>query len=493
MSHTPADDSPELPSIPGAPALPEELASSPNSKPPPEAWLPAQKAARALVRPLESFMKVQASSGILLLVMAVIAMAWANSPWQESYHHLWHTPVTLGIGDFVFKESLHFWINDGLMVIFFFVVGLEIRREMHHGELSELKRAALPVAAAVGGMIVPAAIYLALNPGGETHHGWGVPMATDIAFAVGILALLGPRVPAALRVLLLALAIIDDIGAILVIALFYSSGVKLAGLALAALGFALVILLQRIGVRQPLLYVPPGAVLWAGMLNAGVHPTIAGVILGLLTPAQSWFGQRGFLAEAKLALRDFIERSHREKADSHDLIEPLNRIGTAQREAIPPVVRLESMLNPWVAFVIMPLFALSNAGVTIRLDALDSPGALTVALGVGVGLALGKPIGIVGVSALAAKLNLCTLPRGVDLRGLLVVGTVGGIGFTMALFIAQLAFTDPTLLGIAKVAVLIGSFIAGILGIVLGLVLLPKQADASSAQTVDEAERSTDV
>ena len=493
MSNSPADDSSDFPSIPGPPAIPDELDSRPNTKPPPGAWEPAQKAARALVRPLESFMKVQAASGILLLVMAVLAMAWANSPWQESYHHLWHTPLTLGIGDFVFKQDLHFWINDGLMVIFFFVVGLEIRREMHHGELSELKRAALPVAAAVGGMIVPAGIYLALNPGPETRHGWGVPMATDIAFAVGILALLGSRVPAALRVLLLALAIIDDIGAILVIALFYSSGVQLDGLAIAALGVGLVIVFQRIGVRHPLLYVPPGAVLWAGMLNAGVHPTIAGVILGLLTPARSWFGQRGFLAEAKLALREFSERSYRDKADSHDLIEPLNRIGTAQREAIPPVVRLESLLNPWVAFVIMPLFALSNAGVTIRLDELDSPGALTVALGVAVGLALGKPIGIVGVSALAARFNVCTLPRGVNLRGLFVVGAVGGIGFTMALFIAQLAFEDPTRLGIAKIAVLIGSLLAGIVGIVAGLVLLPKRTDHTSAQTVDEAERSTEL
>lgn len=491
MSQHESDEDAPFSQFPGPAKLPQEVDAMPNSRPPPGAWEPARQAARALVRPLENFMKVQAASGIVLLVMALVAMGWANSPWQESYHHLWHTPLTLGLGDYVFEKDLHFWINDGLMVIFFFVVGLEIRREMHHGELSEIKRAALPVAAAVGGMLVPAGIYLMANPGEATRHGWGVPMATDIAFAVGILALLGSRVPAALRVLLLALAIIDDIGAILVIALFYSSGVQLSGLAVAALGVTLVILLQRIGVRNPLIYVLPGMVIWSGMLNAGVHPTIAGVILGLLTPARSWFGQTGFLAEAKAALEEFSDRTYRKKADSHDLIEPLNRIETAQREAIPPVVRLESMLNPWVAFVIMPLFALSNAGVTIRLEDLDSPGATTVALGVAVGLALGKPIGIVGISVLAAKLNVCALPRGVDFRGLLVVGTVGGIGFTMALFIAQLAFSDPTRLGIAKIAVLAGSLVAGVLGVVAGMVLLPKRGQTDVAQSVDEAERST--
>lgn len=471
--------------------LPRGLDESLEQGPPPGAWEPARKAARALMRPLESFMKIQAASGILLLVMALVAMAWANSPWHESYHQLWHTPVSMGLGDFVFRQSLHFWINDGLMVIFFFVVGLEIRREMHHGELSDLKRAALPVAAAIGGMLVPACIYLAANPGVETRHGWGVPMATDIAFAVGILALLGSRVPAALRVLLLALAIIDDIGAILVIALFYSSGIVITGLGIAALGLALVIVFQRIGVRHPLAYVPPGCVLWFGMLHAGVHPTIAGVILGLLTPARSWFGHDGFLAEAKAALRDFNQRSVDPRADAHDLIEPLNRIATAQREAIPPVVRLEALLNPWVAFFIMPVFALSNAGVTISMETLTAPGAATVAFGVAVGLCLGKPLGIVGVSLVARKLKLCALPRGVNVAGLLVVGCVGGIGFTMALFIAQLAFQDPTQLGVAKIAVLAGSLIAGILGIVLGMVLLPKRTEPSAAGSVDEAERST--
>jgi NhaA family Na+:H+ antiporter len=461
------------------------------SEAPPGAWAPARQAAMALVRPLEQFLRVQASSGILLLIMAISAMLWANSPWQESYHHLWHTPITLGLGDFVFRQDLHFWINDGLMVIFFFVVGLEIRREMHHGELSDLRRAALPIAAAVGGMLAPAFIYLALNRSPEVHEGWGVPMATDIAFAVGVLALLGKRVPSALRVLLLALAIIDDIGAILVIAVFYSGGVQVSGLVVAALGMALVFLLQRIGVRRPMAYVVPGIVIWAGMLRAGVHPTIAGVVLGLLTPVQSWYGSRGFLAAAGNAIREF--ESHADTDDAHHLVHPLQKLTAASKEAIPPVVRLEALLHPWVAYGIMPLFAVSNAGVTLG-DVDFSGGGVTVFLGVFLGLVIGKPLGIVTASLLSTKLGIGSLPRGVDWRGLVVVGSVGGIGFTMALFIAQLAFTSPVLLGVSKVAVLVGSCTAGLLGAVAGMVLLPgSQSPETAHVTVDQAERSTEL
>ncbi|HLV21191.1 MAG TPA: Na+/H+ antiporter NhaA [Polyangiaceae bacterium] len=478
MTHGSPDPTPATPSDPYA-ALP------------PEAWAPAHRAAQQLIlRPLERFMHVQAASGLVLMIMAVVAMIWANSPFQHSYHALWHTPITVGFGSAVFEQSLHFWINDGLMVIFFFVVGLEIRREMHGGELSELKRAALPVAAAVGGMIVPALIYLGFNPTPATSHGWGVPMATDIAFAVGVLTLLGSRVPAALRVLLLALAIIDDIGAILVIAIFYSSGVSFAGLGIAALGSAAVLLMQRLGVRSPLIYVAPGVVVWGGMLGAGIHPTIAGVILGLLTPARSWFGGRGFLAEAERVLQDLRQRIGDRSVDAQGMILPLQRLATARREAIPPVVRLEAALHGWVAFGIMPIFALANAGVTLGDVDLEQAGAFNIGAGVALGLALGKPVGIVLASWLSAKLGICALPRGVDLRGLIVVGCVGGIGFTMALFIAQLAFMDPGQLGIAKLAVLCGSLLAGVVGVVVGRALLKEQA--VPAVSVDEAERSTE-
>jgi NhaA family Na+:H+ antiporter len=262
----------------------------------PETWKPARLAAERVLRPIERFVRVEASSGILLLFAAVVALVWANSPWGASYEHLWHTPITLGIGPWVSDQSLHFWINDGLMTVFFLVVGLEIRREIHEGELSELKRAALPIAAALGGMAVPAILYLLLNGDPRTKSGWGIPMATDIAFAVGVLALLGKRIPPALRVLLLALAIIDDIGAIIVIAVFYSAGIDWSGFLVAGTGIVLVGLLQALGIRRATLYVPAGAVLWFGILKAGVHPTIAGVVLGLLTPVRSWYGEAGFVA-----------------------------------------------------------------------------------------------------------------------------------------------------------------------------------------------------
>ena len=246
---------------------------------PPEAWEPLLRLSRLARRPLERFLEIEAASGILLLVAATTALLWANSPWAASYVHLWHTPLGLRIGAFTFEHSLEWFVNDGLMVIFFFVVGMEIRREIHHGELSEWRRAALPAAAALGGMVAPAVLYLVLAGRPSTRSGWGVPMATDIAFAVGVLALLGKRVPAALRVLLLALAVIDDLGAILVIAVFYSSGVAVSGLLVAAAGLVGVFAMQRLGVRSAFAYVAPALVVWAGIYSAGIHPTVAGVII----------------------------------------------------------------------------------------------------------------------------------------------------------------------------------------------------------------------
>ena len=317
-------------------------------------------------------------------------------------------------------------------------------------------------------------------------------MATDIAFAVGVLTLLGPRVPSALRVLLLALAIIDDIGAILVIALFYSSGIQVGGLFVALGGVLGTLLLQRVGVRQTLVYVLPGIVVWAGMLMAGIHPTIAGVIMGLLTPAKSWFGGQGFLEEARDALDEFSDKKEHVD-DAHSLMPPLGRLETARREAVAPVVRLESALHPWVAYGIMPVFALANAGVSVGEVDIAGAESFVIAVGVTLGLALGKPLGVVLLSLAVVKVGLCALPRGVNVRGLLVVGSVAGIGFTMALFIAQLAFTDAGHLGVAKLAILVGSLVAGVLGVVLGRALLPKHAPEGVAATADEAERSTDT
>jgi NhaA family Na+:H+ antiporter len=459
----------------------------------PETWEPARRVAEKILAPLERFLHVEAASGIVLLVAAVVALIWANSPWASSYEALWHTPITVGVGSHVFRQTLHFWINDGLMAIFFFVVGLEIRRESHEGELADFKRAALPVAAAIGGMIAPALIYVAFNAGPETRQGWGVPMATDIAFAVGVLALLGKRVPAALRVLLLALAIIDDIGAILVIALFYSSGFSWTGLLVAAGGVLGVLALQRLGVRQTLAYVVPGAVLWMGMLGAGVHPTIAGVILGLMTPVRSWFGKEGFVAAAREAVEDFRATARAEDHAVGDLLPPLRRIKEAHREALAPVVRIQAELHPWVAFVIMPLFALANAGVSLRGLGMADTGSMMVMLGVMLGLVIGKPVGILLASFVSVKLGVCALPRGVTWRGILLVGLVAGIGFTMAIFIAGLAFPGDGLLAAAKLAVLLASGLAGVIGLVAGRLVLPAQPSPDSAVTVSEAEASAEV
>ncbi|MFO0591873.1 MAG: Na+/H+ antiporter NhaA [Polyangiaceae bacterium] len=467
--------------------------SAPPVSPPPipGALPPARRLAKAILGPISSFLHIEAASGILLLVAAAAALAWASSPWHASYEHLWHVPVQIGAAGRVFSQPLHFWINDVLMVVFFFVVGLEIKREIHAGELSQLRRAALPVIAAVGGMIVPAALYLAIARQPDAKTGWGVPMATDIAFAVGVLALLGKRVPPAIRVLLLALAIIDDIGAILVIAIFYSSGLSLVGLGVAAAGVLGVVLLKAFGVRRPAAYVAPGVVMWAGFLQAGVHPTIAGVLLGLLTPAKPWYGVEGFLSTTASASAD-LQQKPEERGDGHRVVAVLDRVAEARREAVSPVVRLIDALHPWVAFGIMPLFAFANAGVRVNDVNLGGTATPWIVTGVVVGLCAGKPIGIVLASLLAVKLGIASRPRGVTWRGILVMGIVAGIGFTMAIFIASLAFRDPGLLGAAKLAVLAASVLAGVLALVAGRFLLAARPAEDAAPTAEEAETSTE-
>lgn len=424
----------------------------PRPSSPPEAWEPLLRFARLAKRPLDRFLRIEAASGILLLVTAAVAMAWANSPWADSYVQLWQTPLGLRVGGFTFERSLEWFVNDVLMVIFFFLVGMEIRREVHHGELSEWRRAALPAAAAVGGMIAPALIYLALAGEPQTRSGWGVPMATDIAFAVGILTLLGKRAPPALRVLLLALAVIDDLGAIIVIALFYSSGVKLTGLLVAAGGLLGVFVMQRFGVRTKLLYIAPAFVTWAGIYAAGIHPTIAGVIIGLVTPVLAWEGA----------------------------------------EPASPSESLISALHPWVAFGIMPMFALANAGVIIAAESLDAT-SWRVVTAVAVGLVVGKPIGVLLAIGVTLKLGIGKLPVGMAARQLVVLGVVAGVGFTMALFVAQLAFADVRLLAAAKIGILVASAVAALLGLGLGRILLAPTVVVGAAETADEAESSTEM
>ncbi len=456
---------------------------------PPEAWAPLLRVARLATRPLERFLGIEAASGIVLLVTAGVALIWANSPWAESYSQLWHLPLGFRIGGLAIERSLEWFVNDALMVIFFFVVGLEIRREIHHGELSELRRAALPVAAALGGMVAPALLYLAFAGSAATRSGWGVPMATDIAFAVGILTLLGKRVPPALRVLLLALAVIDDLGAIIVIALFYSSGISSLGLLVAAGGMGAVFALQGLGVRPKAAYVVPGVVVWAGVAMAGIHPTIAGVIIGLVTPVQAWLGPGGFLIGMKKEM-EHLAQSTPEALSSHELAATLRHVAIARREALSPAESLIEMLHPWVAFGIMPLFALANAGVSLSGVSFDASSAHVVA-GAVVGLVLGKPLGVIVACAVTLKLGVATLPSGVASRQLVVLGAVAGVGFTMSLFIAQLAFTDPRLLAAAKLGVLVASAVASIAALLLGRILLRPDLLKVAAQSADEAENST--
>jgi NhaA family Na+:H+ antiporter len=471
-------------------------ADGPRARPfptvPPEAGRTAVRVARAIRGPIETFMHVEAAGGIILLVAAAAALFWANSAFHESYERLWHTIAALRIGEWVFARDLHFWINDGLMTVFFLVVGLEIKREMVEGALADWQRASLPIVAAIGGMLVPAAIYFGINPTGPTSAGWGVPMATDIAFAVGVLTLLGRRVPAALRILLLALAIIDDIGAILVIAVFYSTGIGLEGLATAAAGVLLLVLLQRMGVRPGWSYAVPLAVTWAGLYQAGVHPTIGGVIVGLLTPVRRWVGAEGFVAVAEWAVEDVRARVGR-GAQDRELLGPLNEVAFAQREAIAPAIRLERALHGWVAFGIMPLFALANAGVRLGGIEPGGPGFWPVLGGVGLGLVMGKPLGVVLASWMAVRLRLCALPAGLSWAGVFVMGAVAGIGFTMAIFIAELAFSDPMMLGVAKLGVLGATAMAAVIGLVTGRVFLQEPEPAAPAVTESAVEKSTDL
>ena len=409
---------------------------------PPGARRPIADLASWVSRQLAGFLRIEAAGGVVLLVAAGLALLWANSPWAKSYAALWHTHVDFHVGSFVWKCSLEWFVNDVLMAIFFFVVGMEIRKELHDGELSEWRRAALPAVAAVGGMIAPAAIYLLSAPGPSAHSGWGVPMATDIAFALGVLALLGKRVPPALRVLLLTLAVIDDLGALLVIALFYSSGIAVSGLLIAAFGVALILALRVMAVRAFSAYILPAVVVWVGVHSSGIHPTIAGVIVGLLTPVRPW------------------------------LHESMHRVRSAHREAESPADVLIEALHPWVAFLIMPIFALANAGV--NLHELASVGATaTVSVAIAAALVLGKPLGIIAVSLLAIWSGLSALPEGLNIRHLVVLGMVAGIGFTMSLFIAQLAFADASLLGAAKLGVLAASGVASILALAIGRAVLP--------------------
>ena len=446
------------------------------SSTPPQEIPRAQLLAERAFSTLERFLHIEAVSGAILLLAAACALIWANSPLADGYHALWHTPLSIGLGDFVFSRSLHFWINDALMTVFFLVVGMEIRREIHEGALSDPRQAALPMAAALGGVVVPALIYVALNAEPASRQGWAVPTATDIAFAVGVLALLGRSIPGNVRVFLLALAIIDDIVAVLIIAFFYSGGLQYGGFLVAILGILLVFGLQRIGVGSALAYVIPGAVVWSGLLITGAHPTLAGVALGLLTPVRSIPMREQPLDALSRAIGDLPDRKTSPDPGAGQLAGPLRRLRLAQRELRPPVVRVQTALHPWVAFIVMPLFALANAGVTLAGVDLSMPGPQWVMVGVAVALVAGKAVGVIGASWLVVRLGWCRLPPGVSWGGVCLIGLLAGIGFTMSIFIAMLAFADEGLLAAAKLGVLVGSLMAAILGLAWGTVLIRRRA-----------------
>jgi Na+:H+ antiporter, NhaA family len=454
---------------------------------------PVQLVAEKVFNALERFLHVEAVSGVVLLIVAAAALVWANSPAAGSYEHLWHAPLSIALGGFEISQPLHFWINDGLMTIFFLVVGMEIRREIHEGALSTLQLAALPLAAALGGVVAPALIFWGLNADPAALRGWAVPTATDIAFAVGVLALLGRAIPGSVRILLLALAIIDDIAAVVIIAVFYSTGIDLIGFVIAGAGALWVLGFQQIGIRSAWAYVPPGALLWFGLLQTGVHPTLAGVALGLLTPVAPMFGRERPVDAASRALRDFGRRARVDHGDPRELLQPLKELKNAQRELLPPVVRVQTALHPWVAYGIMPVFALANAGVNLSGVDFSSTQAQGIAAGVVLALVIGKPLGIVLGSWSAVRLGLCRLPPDVNWLGVLLVGCLGGIGFTMSIFIATLAYEGETLLGAAKSGVLVASISAGILGLAVGRFYLlgrrrnPPAASAQHAIASDPA------
>lgn len=432
------------------------------------------KASSAFARMLH----IEAISGIVLLIAAAIALIWANSPWAASYFATWHAPLALTLGPWTWSTDLHFFVNDVLMTIFFLVVGMEIRREMYNGALADVRQALLPIIAALGGVVVPALIYVALARGdAQLLNGWAIPTATDIAFAVGVLALLGKSIPGPLRIFLLALAIIDDIVAVLIIAFFYSGGLDYSGFGIALVGLVLVLLFNRMGVAAAWAYVVPGAILWLGLLHTGAHPTLAGVVLGLMTPVAMRPAQRHHLDVAEQALTRIRSHAQRGQFEVDVLHHELRIATTAQRDLLPPVFRLPAMLHPWVAFGVMPIFALANAGVQFGGMDLAATGPHTVFWGVLLALVLGKPLGVFLATFLAVKSGVSPLPEGINWRGVLLVGVLAGIGFTMAIFVGGLAFSDAALLSAAKLGILAASATAAIVGLVYGFIVRHKLND----------------
>ena len=420
-----------------------------------------------LLQPVHRFIHREFTGGIVLFISVIIALAWANSPWSESYHHLWETTFSIDFNGNSFSHPLHVWINDGLMALFFFVIGLELKREFMAGELSTAKKASLPMIAALGGMIVPALIYVVINFNSGTAKGWGIPMATDIAFALALLSLAGKHIPVSVKVFLSALAVADDLGAVLVIAFFYTSHIAFPPL-LIALGLLILLVLGNVlGVRSIFFYLIIGIAVWVCFLFSGVHATIAGVLVAFTIPARTKIDEEEFARKTRRQLNEFEEQiplsSTLTTGEQHDTIQQMKKLC---QDAETPLQKIEDKLHPWVAFVIMPLFALSNAGMIIHGDFFASLGN-PVSIGIIIGLLAGKFIGVFSFAWLAVRFKISDLPEGVNWMHVMGVSVLAGVGFTMSLFVTGLAFADAALINQAKYGILIASFVAGVTGVLL--------------------------
>ncbi|MFT5252549.1 MAG: NhaA family Na+:H+ antiporter [Flavobacteriales bacterium] len=422
---------------------------------------------KKVLSPFERFLKRQSSSGILLMIAAIIAMVWSNSSYADTYFGIWDTEFTIGRGVFQISEPLILWINDGLMALFFFVVGLEIKREVMAGELSTVKDLVLPLTAAVGGMIVPAFIFLLVVGNTEGGNGWGIPMATDIAFSLGILSLLGSKVPIGLKVFLTALAIIDDIGAILIIAFFYSHEIQWVYLQVAAGLFLVLLIFNYFYLRTVALYLLVGLLVWFCFLKSGVHPTVAGVLVALTIPARRKMKMNNFIEQAKSSLMKFknAEWLNSKILLGKEQISAVDCIVESAKKVQSPVQKLENSLSNFTANLVMPIFALANASVVIVANEFNLLDRVT--LGVGLGLLLGKVVGVSLFSWLSVRLGWAQLPSGVSWAQIVGVGFLAGIGFTMSLFISNLAYTDAEVINASKIGIVIGSIIAGTIGFVI--------------------------
>ncbi len=429
-----------------------------------------------LNKPLQKFIQNEKAGGIVLGISVIVALILANSPLSHDYHHFFeHKLGFLFDGKTYLEYSIHHWINDGLMAIFFFVVGLELKREIIAGELSNPRKAILPIAAAIGGMLVPAIIYLLFNSTGEVHSGWGIPMATDIAFALGVLYLLGNRIPLGLKVFLTALAIVDDLGAVLVIAFFYTSDISMMSLGIGFIFLLAMYLGNKMGVRSVLFYAILGiGGVWTGFLLSGVHATIAAVLAAFTIPADVKIKENVFIARIKKHLAHFSGADPNDKIPTltNEQLHILEKVSADTEHAIPPLQKLEHAMHPFVTFIIIPIFALANAGVSVLDIELEQLFSTNVAIGVTLGLLVGKVVGVVGFTWLAVKFRIAPFPEGMNIKNLLGLGLLASIGFTMSLFVTELAFTHEEY----KVQAKVGIFIASIIGGILGYMVLSKQS-----------------